>query len=115
MKIWRRISLRLRALFASRAVRREIEDEFDFHIEQRVAELIRAGESAASARRRAALQFGSRAGLMEAAYDVRGGEWWETVSADFTYSARRLRRSPAFAIPALLILVFGIGANVILF
>ncbi len=39
----------------------------------------------------------------------------ETVSRDFFYAARAMRRNPAFAITSLLTLTLGIGANTAIF
>jgi predicted permease len=107
---------RLKAFFSRRTVQDEIRDEFEFHIEQRTADNIRSGLTPEEARRAAERTFGRRTQLMEAAYDVRsGGRWPETVIFDLRYACRRLWQLPGFTIPAVMILVFGVSANTVLF
>jgi predicted permease len=53
---------------------------------------------------------------MEAAYDQPGrARWLDSVAFDLRHAIRRLWQLPGFTVPALLILVFGIAANTVLF
>ena len=108
--------VRLAACFRSRKVRNEIREEFEFHIEQRTADNVLRGLTPDDARRAAEQTFGRRRPLMEAAYDARAaGRWLETVVFDLRHACRRLWQLPGFTIPAVMILVFGIAANTVLF
>jgi putative ABC transport system permease protein len=100
-------------------VRRDVVDEFEFHVDMRIEDLMRDGLSAADARAEALREFGDRAAgarvCAETGYrDERArrvSRWLEQVVQDARYGARLLVRSPAFAAVAILTLGIGIGAN----
>jgi predicted permease len=115
---------RLFSLPASgRRVQRDVDDEIRFHIESRVAGLVAAGTAEATARDIAAREFGD---VIEARAELacvdqrrltreRRQRWWETVGQDLAYSARSLRKQPAFGAVVVIVLALGIGANVTMF
>ena len=79
-------------------------------------ELVRLhGLSPEEARRQALIAFGSTAQHREAHHDVRGVRPLEELLRDLRHSARSLIRSPAFTLPAILLLALGIGASVALY
>src|SRR5262245_37279543 len=58
---------------------------------------------------------GGLAQAMESQRDQRGLPWLEQLGRELRFAARRLRRSPAFAVASTLSLALAIGANVALF
>lgn len=118
----------VRRLFAFRSrtrdeLRTDIRDEFQFHLDMRVDELMRSGLSEADARAQAAREFGDQqAGAVGCAqHDARIeqrrrlSELAGAIKQDAAIGLRLLGRSPGFAAVAILMLALGIGANTTIF
>src|SRR5262249_3859028 len=102
---------RVRGLWLSETIHQEITDELQFHIDMRVEENIRRGMSPDEARRAAERSFGDLTRVKEQGYDMRGGQWLETVWQDLRCGARMLLKNPGFTTTAVLTLTLGISAN----
>jgi predicted permease len=106
---------RLANLIRRERLDRDTEAELRAHVEMRVDANISAGMSPESARRDALLRFGNITSTREHVAAMDAGLALESFCRDVRYAARRLRRSPGFALTAILTLAVGIGACVVVF
>jgi putative ABC transport system permease protein len=101
----------------------EVSSELDFHIEMRTRELIAAGMDPAKARAEAVARFGDLGQVQHTLRRIgyrrdrreRRTEWLAEARQDVVYALRQLRRTPTFALLAIVTLGIGIGATTSIF
>ena len=98
-----------------RSLDRAIDDELQFHVESRAADLERGGMPAGDARREARRRLGNDASLRDRTRDADVWVGLETAFQDVRYAVRTLWRTPLFTTAAALTLAIGIGVNTAMF
>ena len=106
---------RVTNLFRRNRVGDDIAAELEVHMAMRMDDNIARGMSPEEARREARLQFGNPTATRERVTAADASLGLDNIARDIRYAARQLRRSPGFALTAILTLAVGIGVNVVVF
>ena len=111
MSLWQR----MRNLGRRDRVDAEINEELASHMELAVEEAMRNGSTEAEARRAARLRFGNPVAMKEKTAGADLTLSLDTLGRDLRFASRQLRRSPGFAVTAIVTLALGIAANTVVF
>jgi putative ABC transport system permease protein len=109
MSILSDLRFRIRALFQRRSMDNDLDDELRFHFEKEVEKHRAAGLTEKEALRQARLAFGGPSQIAEDCREARGTSLLENVLRDVDYALRQMKKSPGFAVTAILTLALGIG------
>src|SRR5262245_48402040 len=96
------LMLRLRSLFRSTRVERELDEELRFHIDEHVRELVARGVPLAEASTAALRAFGGIERIKESVRDTWHVRLVRDLAQDLRYAARTLGQAPTFTIVATL-------------
>lgn len=115
MRVLRALVWRIRSLFTSRRLDRDLRREIQSHLDEAAEEFARDGLSPEEARRAALRSFGGVTQAVETYRDMSGWPGLESIVRDVRRAIRLLRRSPAVSAAAALSLALGMGGTTTMF
>jgi predicted permease len=115
MRMFRTLTLRLRALLSPRRAERDLHDELSFHVEREAKKLIDQGVPAVEARYRARARFGAATVVADECRDQRGTAFVDNTLRDIVYALRAFVRAPLVSVTIVLTLAIGLGLIGVLF
>jgi hypothetical protein len=105
----------IKRLISRRARYEDLAISIQDHIEERTEELVEGGMQPGEAARTARREFGNATLIQERSREVWQWPTLESIWADVRFALHQLRRSPGFAMTAILTLALGVGATTAIF
>jgi putative ABC transport system permease protein len=93
----------------------DVDEELQFHLDERAADLARRGLPHDEAARLARRQLGNRLQLREASRDVKSAVWLESLFRDFQFGLRMIRKHRKASFAAIASLALALGACTVAF
>lgn len=110
-----KLRLRLRSLFRSTDVERELARELRAHLDEEIAANVASGMSPDEARRSAMKAFGAVSSVEELCRDTRRVRRIENLVRDVRYAIHTLAKQPGLLLSATTSIALGVGANLTIF
>jgi len=101
--------------FKRRRWERRMDAEFRFHLDSQISDYVSRGLSREEAELRARREFGAVDLAKDECRDERPHEWLDHFLRDVRCACRSLRKSPGFAMAAIVTIALGVGANAAIF
>ncbi|HEY6343170.1 MAG TPA: ABC transporter permease [Bryobacteraceae bacterium] len=88
----------------------DLDEELQFHLHQRIADLAGSGLAPEEAERKARLKLGNRSATREESHEIKAAVWLESLFRDFRFGLRMLSKYRTTSLVAIASLALAVGA-----